>query len=129
LFCPITAEADEKEMVTPYEDFTVMRMTCYCNEGVTADGTKVRKGICAMSTEYLGKTALVFTVTENGKPGTLIGIYEVKDTGYGTLDETTGLGTIEAGKCIDIWMPEDEINNFISTWGDYCCVVLIDGVG
>lgn len=93
----------------PFE--TDMIATAYCTGEITASGEPVREGICAVAREYMGLTALVWTIDDNGKPKDFIGYFECLDTGYGREtgegqskifpDKTKG--TIEAGQCIDIY--------------------------
>ncbi len=78
---------------------TRIEVTAYCLKGTTATGEKTRKGICAGAKEYLGKTAILYHETDEGK-WELYGIYEIEDTGSDPK--------IRAGKVIDIWMPTYE---------------------
>lgn len=80
--------------------------------GYGADGRKLVEDLTiAGRPSDLGKTALVYDLDMR-----LIGIYEFRDTGYG---EPTGygqsqiiqgqsIGTIEGGKCVDIYMSTRE---------------------
>ncbi len=54
--------------------------------------------------EWLGKTCLVYETEEDGSIGSLLGIYEFRDTGFGNDLDQDGIGSIEAGTCIDIYM-------------------------
>lgn len=79
-----------------------MRATAYCLEGITASGTEVRKGICATSDHsLLGKTAIVYQRLPNNEIGSVIGIYEIEDTGC-------------KEHVIDVWCPEDECQDFMN---------------
>lgn len=80
------------------------------------DGTEPREGFTlAGKREWLGKTAMLWTVNEEGKTDKFLGYYEFHDVGYGQstgygsskLIRCRSLGTIEAGECIDIWMPTE----------------------
>lgn len=71
--------------------------TAYCYGTTTASGKKVREGYAAMARGYMGKTAIVYE-NFDGKPGDLIGIYEIEDTG--------GDERIKEGRCIDIYIPD-----------------------
>lgn len=90
-----------------YPDAIVKQIeaTAYCYGTTTCTGKKVRKGIAAMSKRYLGMTAIVYEVDENGNPMDYIGTYEIEDTG--------GDERIKNGNCIDIFMDSrDECINF-----------------
>lgn len=78
--------------------------TAYCYGTTTCTGKPVREGIAAMSKRYLGMTAIVYELDENGEPFDYIGTYEIEDTG--------GDERIRNGNCIDIFMNsyEDAIN-------------------
>lgn len=79
--------------------------TAYCYGNTTCTGKPVREGIAAMSKRYLGMTAIVYELDENGQPFEYIGIYEIEDTG--------GDERIRNGNCIDIFMDSyDEAINF-----------------
>ena len=79
--------------------------TAYCYGTTTCTGKPVREGIAAMSKRYLGMTAIVYELDENGQPFEYIGIYEIEDTG--------GDERIRNGNCIDIFMDSyDEAINF-----------------
>lgn len=71
--------------------------TAYCYGTTTASGKPVREGYAAMAKGYIGKTAIVYEDFD-GKPGDLIGIYEIEDTG--------GDERIKEGRCIDIYIPD-----------------------
>lgn len=103
-------ETDIEEQVhgVTYTDFTPgyyppeipplhIEATAYCYGKITKSGKKVREGIAAMKEEWIGKTAVVYEDLD-GKPGDLIGIYEVEDTG--------GDHRIQNGTCIDIYIPD-----------------------
>jgi len=80
------------------------------------DGTTPRENFTlAGKQEWIGMTAMLWTVGEDGAPDEFLGYYEFHDVGYG---QSTGygsskfikgksLGTIETGECIDIWMPTE----------------------
>lgn len=107
-----------------------MEITYYMSTGKpTASGCKTREGICAMKKEWLGKTAIVYEY-DNGKVGDLIGIYEILDTGYGRYDSETGLGTIEAGKTIDIFVDKKETGiKLCKQTNSKVYVQIVDAVG
>ena len=81
-----------------YEPFLI-ESTAYCYGEVTKDGSKVREGICAGKEEWLGLTAVIYSVDQDGEIGQLLGIYEVRDTG--------GDHRLQNGTCIDIYMPDE----------------------
>ena len=81
-----------------------MEATAYCSGEITADGSRVREGICAAKKEWIGMTAAVYldSVAEDGVhgPGVFLGYYEIKDTGGNEL--------IQNGQAIDIYNPSLE---------------------
>ena len=96
---PIRAEASNDA----YYDESAMiksRATAYYLDGVTANGTDVREGICAGRDEWFGKTIIVYQRLPGDKVGELIGIYESLDKG--------GTEAIKNGWVIDIWQPDLE---------------------
>lgn len=72
----------------------------------TCTGEKVRKGICGGCEAYLGKTIILYQRLPNDEIGEIIGIYECLDTGTGTEG-------FQQGRVIDVWMPEDELQDFM----------------
>ncbi len=72
----------------------------------TCTGEKVRKGICGGCEAYLGKTIILYQRLPNDEIGQIIGIYECLDTGTGTEG-------FQQGRVIDVWMPEDELQDFM----------------
>ncbi len=72
--------------------------TAYCYGKYTKDGSKVREGIISAKEEWIGKGAIVYE-DNSGKPGDVIGIYEIKDTG--------GDYRIKNGSCIDIYFTSE----------------------
>lgn len=81
----------------PLGEEMIIEATAYCLSGNTASGTPTRVGICAGKKEWLGLTAVVWTLDENGEYDEFLGFLEVKDTG--------GHEKIKNGECIDIYMP------------------------
>lgn len=75
--------------------------TAYCHGELTCTGKKIREGYAAMSKRYLGMTAIVYEVDENGQPLDYIGTYEIEDTG--------GDYRIKNGNCIDIYIPDYDV--------------------
>lgn len=90
----VKAHADEQP---PIDELVEMEATAYCYGEITADGSRVREGICAAKRDWMGLTAIVYLQNEDGSVGEFLGYYEIKDTG--------GHEKIKAGKCIDIYMP------------------------
>ena len=82
-----------------YNEPFLIESTAYSYGEVTKDGSMVREGICAGKEEWLGLTAVVYSVDQDGEIGQLLGIYEIKDTG--------GDYRLQDGTCIDIYMPEE----------------------
>lgn len=74
IYNPAVAIAKEPELNSVW-------LTCYLPTGnPTASGTAPRRGIMAGKREWIGKTAIIYE--RNGdKVGSLIGIYEIADTG------------------------------------------------
>ena len=73
----------------------------------TCTGEKVRKGICGGCEAYLGKTIILYQRLPNDEIGQIIGIYECLDTGTGTEG-------FQQGRVIDVWCPEDELQDFMN---------------
>ena len=71
-----------------------MAATIYCSGHTTADGSKVREGICAVDPGNIGKTVLIYTLDRE-----LLGIFEAKDTGG---------ETIRNGSVIDVYFDSRE---------------------
>ena len=81
-----------------------MEATAYCYGEITADGSRVREGICAAKKDWIGLTAMVYLDEEKEDgthgPGEFMGYYEIKDTGGNEL--------IKSGQAIDIYNPSAE---------------------
>ena len=91
-----TAFCKSYEEVYLGEEMTI-EATAYCLPGTTASGCQTREGICAGKKEWLGLTAVVWTLDENGDYDEFLGFYDVLDTGSHKK--------IKNGECIDIYMP------------------------
>ena len=79
----------------------IVESTAYYNpnENKTADGSDtISNFTLAGRTEWLGYTAVMYEVNEDGSIGNFIGYYEFHDTGYGKD------GDIQRGETIDIYM-------------------------
>ena len=73
----------------------------------TCTGKPVHKGICGGCQAYLGKTIILYQRLPGDEIGQIIGIYECEDTGTGTEG-------FQQGRVIDVWMPEDELQDFMN---------------
>lgn len=129
LIRPILAEAKEPELKH-------VKMTCYTHTGnPCSNGKMPREGICAYQEQYLGWLAIVYE-DNNGKPGEIIGYYEIYDTGYGietdVVNPRTGknYGSLEIGTSIDIFQNSlEECYEFIEEHGDSCFIQLVYAEG
>ncbi len=75
-------------------ELTEIHATIYCTGGTTADGSKVREGICAVAPEHIGETVLIYTLDRE-----LLGIWEAKDTGG---------ESIKKGNVIDVYFESEK---------------------
>lgn len=98
----IHPSCENKELKEP--ELIPMHTTAYCSGTITASGTKVRKGICAVNKERMYQLAIVYENVD-GKPGQILGYYECLDTGFGADSDGNGIGSIQEGKVIDIYQP------------------------
>ena len=73
----------------------------------TCTGNKVRKGICGGCQAYLGKTIILYQRLPGDEIGQILGIFECEDTGPGTEG-------FQQGRVIDVWCPEDELQDFMN---------------
>jgi len=125
------ANADEASQ-NPYGEPFQIRATCYTWTGnKCANGRYPVQGLTvAGKDEWLGKTAIIYSVTEDGTIGELIGIYEFMDTGYGMDVSDSDKGTIELGKSIDVYQDTlSECWDWISEYGDYVYIQIVDAKG
>ena len=105
---------------------TEMEMTFYTDRGTCADGvTEARKGVCAVQKDLIGMTAIIYSMDDE-----LIGIYECCDTGFGRDKDDDGVGTIQEGKTIDVFM-ENEADgwDFIGQYGNRVKVQFVTANG
>lgn len=110
------------------DNINLVRCTGYCDDGYTASGEHVRDGIAAGKREWLGKTAILYSVTADNSIGEYIGTYEFKDTGNGIDTDGDGIGdSIKKGKSIDIWHDTREACfEWAGKYGDYVYMQLVD---
>jgi 3D (Asp-Asp-Asp) domain-containing protein len=124
IICTSTSYAEEQE-----PEVIKMHTIAYCQGTTTATGTAVRKGICAVAQDKLGMTALVYA-NNDGEIGELLGIFECLDTGFGGDADGDGIGSIESGKCIDIYFPTyEECVEWMKLTGGRCFVQYVDAKG
>lgn len=113
-----------------YVEPQAMLTTAYCDYGITKSGVIVREGICAGKEEWLGKTVILYERNENGGIGDMLGIWEVLDTGFGADSDGDGIGSIQDGKVIDIYMPtEKECYEWMKRTNGKVYMQLIDAKG
>lgn len=93
-----------------------IKVTAYYSENPTGcRGDRMREGIAAGKQDWYGKAIVLYT-NEDGRPGDLIGVYEILDTGYGAdtgsgqsrIKKGRNLGSIETGQTIDIYRNDYE---------------------
>lgn len=131
LIRPICVDAKESE-----PELKRVKMTCYTHTGNPCrNGKMPREGICAYQYKYLDWLAIVYE-DNNGKPGEIIGYYEIFDTGYGietdVVNPKTGknYGTLELGTSIDIFRDSlEECYEFIEEHGDTCFIQVVYAEG
>lgn len=121
----------EKQLDGFYEDPRPIRCTCYIEHGVTASGKHTRANTIAGAPEWLGYTAALYEMTEEGGLGEFIGYYEFIDTGAGIDTDGDGKGdTILNGESVDVWQPDmDHANQWVEDHGDYVMMKIIRGKG
>lgn len=107
-----------------------MYTTAYHHGEITASGVPVRRGICAVKREWMGLTAIVYEYKPDGSMGDMIGIWECLDTGFGGDADGDGVGSIEAGKVIDMYFPTlEECRDWMKQTGGKVYVQLVDAEG
>lgn len=132
LLTPLRIKADEN-LKNPFGEPFKIRCTLYTDKGKTASGQKTRDGIVAGKREWLGMTANIYSINEDGSIGSLIGIYEFLDTGYGIkktdLNGNT-YGTIQRGESIDVWVSsQEEVRKWQKEYGDYVFLQVFPSYG
>lgn len=119
-----SVNAKEKD-INPFGEPQLMRVTCYCDSGVTASGKWTRPGVVAAKKEWIGYTVCIYDLDYR-----LIGIYEVLDTGFGIDIDGDGVGSIQNGTSIDVYQPTlEDCYEWIDTYGDYLYVQIFKGEG
>lgn len=124
------------------------QVTAYCEPGKpTATGSYRQEGVVAASPEWIGATAAVYKVEEDGSIGAFIGYFPIADTGYGHSISAPGfnseilkgqnIGTVETGLTLDFrqksyteckrWMVETFTGH--GSTGSEVYVQIIKGVG
>lgn len=107
-----------------------MYTTAYHHGEITASGVPVRRGICAVKREWMGLTAVVYAYNPDGSIGDLLGYWECLDTGFGGDADGDGVGSIEAGKVIDMYFPTlEECRDWMKQTGGKVYVQLVDAEG
>lgn len=107
-----------------------MYTTAYHHGEITASGVPVRRGICAVKREWMGLTAVVYACNPDGRIGDLLGYWECLDTGFGGDADGDGVGSIEAGKVIDMYFPTlEECQEWMEQTGGKVYVQLVDAEG
>ena len=94
--------------VNPYEPF-IVECSAYCYTGnLTASGKPTVEGVTiAGKKEWLGRTAILYEVNDDGGIGEFIGYREFTDTGYGQPSTLyPGYGTIQTGECVDLYFDD-----------------------
>ena len=122
-------DADRSEKAESGEVFQILT-TAYCQGDVTSTGVKTREGICAVRSEWVGKTALVWTCNEDGTQGEFLGFWECLDTGFGADSDGDGIGSIEEGRVIDMYFPTlDKAREWMGLTNGKVYVQLVDAEG
>lgn len=104
--------------------------TAYCHGRVTATGSELRQGICAVRKEWIGKTALVWECKDSDTMGEFLGFWECLDTGFGADLDGDGMGSIQEGRVIDMYFPtSEEVQEWMEITGGRVYVMLIDAEG
>lgn len=99
--CPEAKAEDQPTLIKGYA-------TAYNGPtDTTYTGKPVHKGICGGCQAYIGKTIILYQRLPGDEIGQIIGIYECEDTGPGT-------DGFREGRVIDVWMPEDECQDFMN---------------
>lgn len=111
------------------EPFRILT-TGYYHGDVTATGTAPREGICAVRSEWIGKTALVWKCNEDGTQGEFLGFWECLDTGFGADSDGDGIGSIQEGRVVDMYFPTmEQVTEWMELTGGRIYIQLLDAEG
>ena len=115
----------------PFLEPVKIRCTCYCEHSKTATGKKTRYGIVAGPKEWLGYTAELNAINEDGSVGELIGLFEFEDTGAGMDTDGDGKGdSIKNGQSIDVWVNSlSDAYAWRDKYGDYVYIKIFKTKG
>lgn len=115
----------------PFSEPVKMRVSCYCEHGITATGIHTRYGIAAGRKQWLGYVAELNAINPDGSIGEFIGYFEFKDTGAGMDTDGDGKGdSIINGQSIDVWINSlSEAYKWRDKYGDYLYIKIIKGEG
>lgn len=128
---PVRAEEDVERIrsVEAGEAFPILT-TAYYHGRVTATGSGLHRGICAVREEWIGKTALVWECKNSDTMGEFFGYWECLDTGFGADSDGDGIGSIQEGRVIDMYFPTpEEVQEWMEITGGRVYVQLIDAEG
>ena len=133
LWTSLTAHAQEDTQriaqVEASEVFQILT-TGYCHGNITATGSVPREGICAVRSEWIGKTALVWKCDEGGTQGEFLGFWECFDTGFGADSDGDGIGSIQEGKVVDMYFPTmEQVMDWMELTGGRIYIQLVDAEG
>lgn len=117
--------------------------TAYCHGTICSHGDRAREGIVAAAPEWWGMACVIYEAipTEDGyECGSLIGIYEILDTGYGKSSgdgvpsrirsDKDSRGTIELGQCIDRYCyTYSDVQEWMERTGGKIFIQLLEGEG
>lgn len=120
----------------PLEEPTVMRVTCYtANEGAACStGVIPHYGVVAGAKKWEGKAVALYTfeyVDGMAVPVECVGLFTILDTGAGIDTDGDGQGdSIKNGQSLDVYVDTGtQAEEWISRYGDYLLVQIIDGEG
>ena len=121
----------EQVVGNPFLEPVKIRCTCYCEHGKTATGKKTHYGIVAGPKEWLGYTAELNAINDDGSVRELIGLFEFQDTGDGMDTDGDGKGdSIKNGQSIDVWVPTlKDAYAWRDQYGDYVYIKIFKTKG
>ena len=129
---PAVYAQEDAQRIAQAEAGEVFRIltTGYCHGDVTATGAKTREGICAVRSEWIGKTALVWMCNEDGTQGEFLGFWECLDTGFGADSDGDGIGSIQEGRVVDMYFPTmEQVTGWMELTGGRIYIQLVDAEG